>query len=465
MAKNLSEDLNARTRQAASLQKIRPATGAKTALVLAGHGSHISPATAGVVWSHVDALRAMHIADEVTAAFWKEMPSFSSVLDTLSADDITIVPLFTAQGYFTQTVIPAEMGLTGRVTIRDGRTIRYARTLSEHPYLTQVVRQRVETALADLNISAEKAAVAIIGHSTRRNPESRKATEAQAAALRPMGLAGQVEAVYLDDWPEIADIYRMTTAPVLIAVPFFLAMGSHTTIDVPHELGLPPGKICAEINGRLVYYTPPVGTETALREVLLELARAAGAPLHVPVTGSTWDCFPAVGGAELIADVQTNHVVRFGELCVTPHKIGHLDDRLPQKILTSPAELRTFVRENPFRPLATAAGLPGGWQVNITDAKMIPAVIETIYPGAIADRSALHSSTLTVNSLDRLAARQTGMYRRVNQLAPEKQAALVNQVCGHCVRYPLWFASTRPADKLPCREACNFWLSAALEDE
>src|SRR5438128_2234908 len=119
----------------------------KTALVLAGHGSHISPETAGLVWSHVDALRALNVADEVTAAFWKEMPSFHTVFDSLEATDITVVPLFTAQGYFTQTVIPTEMGLTGAITQRDGRIIRYTRTLSEHPYLGGIVRQRINDAV------------------------------------------------------------------------------------------------------------------------------------------------------------------------------------------------------------------------------------------------------------------------------------------------------------------------------
>ena len=42
----------------------------------------------------------MNAADEVTAAFWKELPSFHTVIDSLEADEITIVPLFTAQGYF-----------------------------------------------------------------------------------------------------------------------------------------------------------------------------------------------------------------------------------------------------------------------------------------------------------------------------------------------------------------------------
>src|SRR3954465_15419409 len=174
----------------------------KTALVLAGHGSHISPETAGLVWGHVDALRALNVADEVTAAFWKEMPSFHTVFASLEATDITVVPLFTAQsGYFNQMVIPAEMGLTGAITEREGRTIRYARTLSDHPYLGQVVMQRIEAAMRLLNTTPEQTAIALIGHSTRRNPESRKATEAQAKAVRQSGLARVVAALYLDDTP------------------------------------------------------------------------------------------------------------------------------------------------------------------------------------------------------------------------------------------------------------------------
>ncbi|MCC6805248.1 MAG: cobalamin biosynthesis protein CbiX, partial [Anaerolineae bacterium] len=174
----------------------------ETAVVLVGHGSHISPETAGVVWEQVDRLRGLGVADEVTAAFWKEMPSFHQVIDTLAAADVTIVPLFTAQGYFTRTVIPAEMGLDGAVTRRGGRTLRYTPTLGEHPYLARAVRQRVADALRLSGADPASAAVAIIGHGTRRSPESRGATEAQAAQVRD--LTAESIAVFLDDSPSIA---------------------------------------------------------------------------------------------------------------------------------------------------------------------------------------------------------------------------------------------------------------------
>ncbi|MFN8528772.1 MAG: CbiX/SirB N-terminal domain-containing protein [Anaerolineae bacterium] len=53
------------------------------------------------------------------------------------------------------------------------------------------------------------------------------------------GIAAEVVTVFLDDMPEIAEVYRLTRAPIILLImPYFLAAGSHTTIDVPRELGL-----------------------------------------------------------------------------------------------------------------------------------------------------------------------------------------------------------------------------------
>ncbi len=432
-----------------------------TALVLVGHGSHISPQTAGLVWQYVDMLRSMGIADEITAAFWKEMPSFRQVLNTLTATDITMIPLFTAQGYFTQTVIPIEMGLTGPLTVQNGRTIRYARTLSEHPYLSRVVRQRVENALRLSGARPDEAAIAIIGHSTKRNPESRKATEAQAAMIRAVYPAAQVVDIYLDDDPGIETIYDLTSAPVLIAVPYFLALGSHTTIDVPERLLLEPGQTAGQIRGRAVYYTHPVGVGDSLREVLIELAREAGAPLRAPRSGSAWDCFPAAGCDSLIKAVNETGVMQFGQLLLTPRSAQRTNDSETVEILIDPASLRKKVREKPFRPLATSTDLPGGWHVLIDKPEMLPAVVETVYPGAVADWAAARRGVFAAENLPAVVARQTGMYRDLAAMRDARCAELVAQVCGGCVRRPTWFNGS--VRDIPCGEPCNMWMSKALD--
>jgi sirohydrochlorin cobaltochelatase len=433
------------------------------ALVLAGHGSHISPNTAGIVWALVDRLRALGVADEVAAAFWKETPSFHNVGDTLAATDVTIVPLFTARGYFTQTVIPAEMGLEGPLTMRDGRTLRYTRTLGEHPHLARIVRQRIKDTLAQYEIVPEEAAVAIIGHGTRRNPESRSATEAQAALIRSSGLVAEAVAVYLDDAPKIPESYRLTTSPHLIAVPYFLASGSHTTLDLPAELGLTSGQSTGQVRGRSVYYTPPVGEDDSLAELALDLAREAGAPFYVGREGSTWDGFPTAGRDVLIEAAQAAGRLRFGQLLLTPSRVQLIDDTADTIALESPSELRSRLRREPFRPLATTCDLPGGWHVAIDEPSRLHAVVETVYPGAVADWAAHRRGELRAASLGEVAARQTGMLRELAALSRPQESALVDGICGGCVRHPTWFYDGSPEGVIPCAEPCNTWMSRAWE--
>jgi sirohydrochlorin cobaltochelatase len=431
-----------------------------TALVLAGHGSHISPLTAGLVWQQVDQLRAMGVADEVTAAFWKEFPSFATVLNTLAADEVTIVPLFTAQGFFTRNVIPAEMKLTGTGTQRDGRTIRYARTLGEHPFLQEVVRRRVEDTLKVIDASSKNVGVALIGHGTKRNPQSRAATEAQAQHLRDLHLAGQVVAVYLDDTPSIPDMYELLNTPRIIAVPNFLALGSHTTIDVPEAIGLEAGQMIGDVNGRMVYYTDPVGVDESLTAAILELVTQVGANLYPPKAGTMWDAFPTAGRDELLCAVHEQGEIRFGQLILTPSEV-RVEGEF-ERTITTLDDLRDYVRTSPkFRPLSTSNDLPSGWRVLISESEMIHAVVETVYPGAVADWVAQRNGSFTVQTLNEVAKRQQGMFHQLEDF--ERTAEIVQRVCAGCARQPTWFNGHQGV--IPCSEACNLWMSAALEIE
>lgn len=431
------------------------------ALILAGHGSHISAETAAVVWRCVDQLRGCGVADEVTATFWKEQPAFSQVLASVCADDVTIVPLFTAQGYFTRQVIPAEMVLDGIQTQCAGRVIRYTRTLSEHPRLAQILRQRVEQALADTGFDPSMTVVTLIGHGTQRSKESREAVLQQTDLLRAAGLVAEVVATYLDDAPFIPDVYRLTTQPNLIAVPVFLASGSHVTRNVPDDLGLPAGQVRAHIHDREVVYTEPVGSDDHLTDVIMELAHEAGATLRPPSSGSAWDCFPAAGRDLLLETVAQAGALPFGQLLLTPEYVMVLDDASKKQTVTDAAALRRLVRENPFRPLLTRRDLPGGWMVPIAQPEMLHAVVETVYPGAVADWAANRQGTFTVRSLDQVIARQVGIYRQLADFKP--RAAVVKAVCGHCVRHATWFYGETAREAAPCVEACNVWLSAAKE--
>lgn len=434
---------------------------AATALVLAGHGSHISPNTAGLIWQYVDALRARGAADEITAAFWKEPPFFHNVLSSVTASDITIVPIFTANGYFTQTVVPTEMGLQGPITEIDGRTIRFTPPLGTHPQIRALVEKRAQEALAANNLRPSEVTIALIGHSTRRNPTSRAATEAHAAHLRRLYPEAQVEAIYLDDDPAIPTIHDTARQNVIIAIPYFLAAGSHTTLDVPEALGLPRKAHQGQVGGRFVYYTPPLGVGTELIDAVLTLAHQAGMPFSV-VPASVWDRFPRAGMDELWDAVQQQEILRFGQLGLTTQQVivytvGDLDTA---STLTKPSQIRRVSRESPFRPLSYP--IPGGWTVKAGSPQRLHAIVETIYPGAVAEWAAARQGTFTAEPLDVTLARQTGQYRPLIGMSAEEQKELCATVCRNCVRAPTW-ANILSDKIIPCREACNVWLSAALE--
>ncbi|PJF23399.1 MAG: hypothetical protein CUN56_01175 [Phototrophicales bacterium] len=416
-----------------------------TALILVGHGSHISPHTAGWVWSYVDQLRAWGVADEITAGFWKEQPNLWQVADTVLADEVVIVPVFTAQGYFTRQVIPAEMRL-------HERRVYYTRTLGEHYAVTNIIIELIQSTLTKYNLQPSQSAVALIGHGTKRNPESRTATKQKAAYLRGINLVSQVIDVYLDDEPDIPSIYDNTNTPHIIAVPFFLAPGSHVTSDVPQALGIDDLHAPQRIKGRWVYYTTPIGIHHTICELILALANETGVSFHKRETTSPWAYFPQVGASALIQAVKNAQTLTFGELRLTPTVVSP-----PQPgdyAVTSPAELRAIVRENPFRSLSTARGLPGGWHVPLHSIHDLPAVVETIYPGVMA---ALH---LPCDSLTAVGQRQQGIFQHIHQLDHAIIHAAIDSVCTGCVLHPAWFGLK---GELPCLTPCNHWLSAIKE--
>jgi hypothetical protein len=116
------------------------------------------------------------------------------------------------------------------------------------------------------------------------------------------------------------------------------------------------------------------------------------------------------------------------------------------------------VRSNPFRHRSSACGLPRGWFVLLDTPEQLPAVVETIYPGAIA--AWVRRDTFTANTFEQSIARQTGQFRALSELSEAPQAQLIATVCGNCIFHPTWQDGQR--EPIPCPEPCNDWLSQAL---
>ncbi len=239
-----------------------------SALVLAGHGSHLNGNSSEPVWANAARLRATGRFDEVRVAFWKEEPSLSRALDGCDAGVVTVVPMFMSAGYFTRTVVPREMGLEGAETRRGPRLIRYTPPVGAHPALASVVIERAAEAGAGRND-----AVAVLGHGTRRDSESEKNIYRVAGLVRERGLFAQVEAVFLDQEPNMLQLLDILDAPTVVVVPLFIADGWHVGQTIPEDLALDGAE--TRRHGRIVRYTAPVGTHPRMAQVILELAGEA----------------------------------------------------------------------------------------------------------------------------------------------------------------------------------------------
>ena len=271
------------------------------ALVLVGHGSTLNAESAAPTHQHADELRRRGLFAQVVDCFWKEEPFVGGVLRGVFASRVFIVPLFISEGYFTEQVLPRELGFCAnsqldfpRVQQRGGQTLHYCGPVGTHPSMTEVLLARARAVVAQSPFPAAPlpcdTALFIAGHGTGNNENSRQAIEQQVELIRARGEYAEVHAVFMEEEPRIGDCWRMAQARNLVMVPFFISDGLHSFEDIPVMLGEPAAVVQERLRtgqptwrnptGReeqWLWYAASVGSEPLLAEVILERVRAAAA--------------------------------------------------------------------------------------------------------------------------------------------------------------------------------------------
>ncbi|MFD1686823.1 CbiX/SirB N-terminal domain-containing protein [Halobellus litoreus] len=271
------------------------------ALVIVAHGSHLNPDSSAPTHAHADTIRETGAFDEVKTGFWKEEPSLREVLRTVESEEVYVVPLFISEGYFTEQVIPRELRLSGwdvsawdsdglsadtaTFTAEDtGQTVHYCGPAGTHEAMTDVLVRRAETVTGDPDVG-EGFGLAVVGHGTERNENSAKAIEYHADRVREMDRFDEVQALYMDEEPEVDDVTDYFESEDVVVVPLFIADGFHTQEDIPEDMGLTDDyrtgyDVPAEVDGHRIWYAGAVGTEGLMADVVLERAADAGADIE-----------------------------------------------------------------------------------------------------------------------------------------------------------------------------------------
>jgi sirohydrochlorin cobaltochelatase len=287
------------------------------ALLIVAHGSTVNPASSAPTLAHAAEIRRRKVFANVECAFWKEEPSLRDALflfDPESIREVYVVPNFISEGYFTQTVVPRELELNGRITKRsNGQLWKYCEPVGNHSLMTELLLKRAHEVAPDA--APGKTSLLIVAHGTDLNENSAVAAKREAEKIRAIGKYAAVLNVYMEEAPLVSDWRKLTETPNVVVVPFFISDGLHSYEDIPRLLEitdghpersgakskdpaeLPEGFISGsldfarddvrmikrsvfrtkpyKIDDRSLFYAPSIGTDPGVADIIVEQANAA----------------------------------------------------------------------------------------------------------------------------------------------------------------------------------------------
>lgn len=456
-------------------------------LVLIGHGSHLNGESAVAVYKYAELIRSKGLFDEVIEGYWKEEPSLRQVLRTTASNDVTVIPMFISEGYFTETVIPRELGLghqgpvpkTGIVKSVAGKTVRYALPYGVHPSMTEVILARAREVFPELKEHGSETALVVLGHGTTRNENSKRVIIENAERLQATGLFAEVEALFLDQDPKVNTWPDVVKAPNVIVVPFFASEGWHTLETIPEDMGLTGEKTVFPDNPhgqQTVYYSKPVGTHSNVSDVVLQLVEeiSEGNQKQPELDQSfkdAWNAFFKLA----------NEDTRIGEISIKckdgMYELRNaLDEGRPSddlRTFVTPEGVRDLTRLNDggqHRPVHTLRNMPRGWRAMLSKDDL-QRTMHYIYPAVIEESFACHSEKLRSTPWNITARRQTGIYSKVQKATPEQVEHVASEICSGCLKTRIWagenlsqtFFKGVPGG-IPCAEACTLLVAEIREE-
>ena len=204
------------------------------AVLLAAHGSRRQSQAGTIVEEHARRLEAEYGFQEVAVAFRQGKPSFSEVMDALASREITVVPFFSSDGYFSQTVLPRELSLN---RCYSQRRVQFTDPVGTHPQIPILVERRIREIFHRFHLTPERAALLIVGHGTGRHAGSGSSTLKLAGHLEQTGPCPNVQPAFLDASPRLEEAFQDLSQEEIVVVPFFMGESYHVLQDIPRRLG------------------------------------------------------------------------------------------------------------------------------------------------------------------------------------------------------------------------------------
>ncbi len=171
---------------------------------------------------------------------------------------------------------------------------------------------------------------------------------------------------------------------------------------------------------------------------------------------------------------------KFGQVLVRPllsggYEVRHVADREAEELEAyedprAARELARLTESGEHRPLKSSPNLRRGWVLRVADACALNVAMNYLYPAGVAHWHLYREGKLAFTTYRENAARQSGIYKRVQHLSNEGVQAAARACCEDavCLKKTLWdvdetmpLEMNRGEGEIPCPEPCSVFVSFA----
>ena len=133
-------------------------------------------------------------------------------------------------------------------------------------------------------------------------------------------------------------------------------------------------------------------------------------------------------------------------------------------------EISKTTEDGEYRPLKSSPNLRRGWEMRLSGARDLAVAMNLLYPAAIVHWHLYREGRLQTTSYRENAARQSGIYKRVQRLSDEGVQDAARACCEDavCLKKTLWdvdgetpLAMDRGKGEILCPEPCSVFVSFA----
>jgi hypothetical protein len=170
----------------------------------------------------------------------------------------------------------------------------------------------------------------------------------------------------------------------------------------------------------------------------------------------------------------------FGQVIVRParpfgYSLRHTDDvgKEGLRVSEDPHAAREIARRTEggeYRPLKSSPNLRRGWELRVADARSLATAMNYLYPAGVVHWYLHREGRLNLTSFRENAARQSGIYKRVQRLSDQGVLDAAVACCEDsvCLKKTLWDVDDdtlldvdRGEGEIPCPEPCSIFVSFA----